>query len=222
MAIHISSTSIARAWEASLPLFLDDQLLVAFSSQRGPCREIADVVVEAPFQADSDCASALYPPEYSGLIDTYAAGFLGEAPAEESNVSRRLYKWKKRGDSDSLNQVERAIGLLRAHENTRFNILGFWDPTVDPDLPNPVSPIACNFRLRSGTLDATLVARTVDAWLGAFPMFIALSRLTRYVASRSQVNLGVFTAVMFSYHVYDLDLPIVREAAHNVTVKGKE
>jgi thymidylate synthase len=177
------------------------------------------VVIEAQLAEGTEPPSPHYPTAYEEVISTYAAGFLGRSPSEHSTVSRRLFHWPNRPEGE-IDQVDRAANVIRSQRNTRFNILGFWDPALDPDLPNPVSPLSCNLRLRAGILDGTLVARTVDAWLGALPMFIALSGLVNHLAARTGTRPGAATILLLSYHVYELDLPVVRATAQDLAVTG--
>jgi hypothetical protein len=220
MAQLIRASSLAAAWEQSLALFLLDREMTVFTSERGPCREVPDVVIEAPLVEGPEPPSPHYPTAYEEVISTYAAGFLGRAPSEQSTVARRLFHWPNRPQGE-IDQVERASEVISSRSNTRFNILGFWDPALDPDLPNPVSPLSCNLRVRAGTLHSTLVARTVDAWLGALPMFIALSGLVNHLASRTGTRPGSATILLLSYHVYELDLPVVRATAQDLMGTGQ-
>jgi hypothetical protein len=213
VSAQITGASLGEVWENSLALFATGEG-ERFASQRGPCSEVSDVILQAPVGDPAQDISSMYPREFVALVDTYARGFL---PSREplSTVSRRLYHWPHITDDGhaELDQVARLVDQLRTNPVSRFNVVGLWDPATDPSLQNPVSPITCNFRLRHGQLDGTLVARTVDAWIGAFPMFVGFARLLRYVASRIEATAGRALFHVFSYHVYDMDLPVVRRAA---------
>lgn len=215
MVSLVSADSIAGVWEKSLRLFEDDRDLVRFDSQRGPCIEAADVVLDAGVVSTGQDISDLYPAAFHPLVESYAAGFLDSPPGNNATVSDRLYRWPRAGAGDqptSLNQVDRAIALLRETPNTRYGIIGFWDPSRDSYLANPVAPLVGHLRLRSNGLCGTLVARTMDAWLGGFPMFVGFAELLRKVARAVDAHPGRACFVLGSYHVYEMDLPVVRAA----------
>lgn len=210
----IESDSIARAWELSLSVFADDHDLNRFDSTRGPCVEFEDLLIQSDAPSLAPQVSRFYRAAFLPLVESYAAGFLGEDAGRDSTVAKRLYSW---GGSSGLvrndagvDQVRRAARLLRDEPSSRYNIVSLWDPAVDPELSNPVSPLICYFRIRGGTLRSTLVARTVDAWLGAFPMLIGFSRLHEALADEVHVVPGRIAFAILSYHVYEMDLPILR------------
>jgi len=208
--VHIEAKTIADAWHASLQAFLGEEHLNRYDSMRGPCSEAQDVLIRVADPSVLDL-SADYPLELTALVDAYAAGFLGHVDVRGSTVAERLYSWGSRVVGGAgINQVARAEESLRTSPASRFTILGFWDPAVDPGLENPVSPLIASLRVRNGALTSTLVARSVDAWLGAFPMLVGFSALLRSISERTHLELGVGTFLFLSYHLYDIDLPIVR------------
>jgi Thymidylate synthase len=217
MSRIIVADSLANAWEKSLAVFSDDHGLNRFDSTRGPCVEFENIVIHATDAAAVPQVSPVYQRQFLPLIDSYADGFLGKPSARSSTVSQRLYSWgaaaEQRHLSGPLDQVERAEHFLVDHPESRYNVLSLWDPSVDPDLRNPVSPLVAYLRLRSGRLRSTLVARTVDAWLGAFPMFVGFARLNERLAIKTGSKVGSISFFVFSYHVYEMDLPLLRSMA---------
>jgi len=55
------------------------------------------------------------------------------------------------------------------------------------------------------------MVRTVDAWMGAFPMFVGFAALHRSLAESTGRGIGGVSFFVLSYHVYELDLPMVTE-----------
>lgn len=214
----IDRNSINDAWEATLDLFKDASALNRFDSMRGPCVEVEDLLIKIRHPRHNDTISSLYPSAFESFVDTYTAGFLGAEAAERSTVSQRLYAWKLRQDLKesirvrTLDQISRAVKSLREHPESRYNIVGFWDPQIDPELPNPVSPLAAYFRVRSQTLHSSLMVRSVDAWLGAFPMLVGFSKLHAKLAEMTKNDVGSVAFFILSYHVYEMDLPVIQTA----------
>lgn len=211
MAELISGDSIARAWEKSLALFDSSSGLVRFNSQRGPCVELQDVLFDVKLSAPENDISPWYPVEFHSLADGYSSGFLNEEPGSDSTLAERLYRWESRpGSGEKINQVDHAVRLLIDHPNTRYNVLSFWDPRTDVRIANPVSPLAAHLSMRQSRLSGTLFARTVDAWLGGIPMFVGFARLVRRLAAEVHAEAESMRILVGSYHVYEMDLPILQ------------
>ena len=209
-SVHVEADTIAEAWHASLGAFLEEAELYRFDSIRGPCSEALDVVmgVKRPLVGD---VSADYPAELIAVVEGYAAGFLGDRAVRGSTVADRLYSWgSQEVDGPGIDQVARVEEALRSSPASRSTILSFWDPAIDPSLENPVSPLIASFRVRDDAIVSTLVARSVDAWLGAFPMMYGFSGLLGRLSENVGVLAGQATFMFLSYHLYDVDLPIVR------------
>jgi len=101
--------------------------------------------------------------------------------------------------------------MIRESPDSRFTVVGFWDPDIDPFLPNPVSPLNAAFRVRNDVLNASLSVRSVDAWMGGFPMLVGFAGLHEKLAQAGGYKTGGCTYFVLSYHIYEIDLPIVTE-----------
>ena len=101
--------------------------------------------------------------------------------------------------------------MIQESPDSRFTIVGFWDPDIDPFLPNPVSPLQAAFRVRNGFLNASLSVRSVDAWMGGFPMLVGFAELHHKLATSGRYKTGKSTYFILSYHIYEIDLPMVME-----------
>lgn len=207
--MEVSGHTIAEAWHASLAAFEATGELTRYDSLRGPCTDVQDLVLQVEDVSAQPILSDSYPQDLHALVDLYKSAFLDEAEVDGATVRDRLYNWGANGDSTGLDQVTRAVNALRESPGSRFTILTFWDPIVDPELENPVSPLIASLRARGGQLRATLVARSVDAWLGAFPMLAGFGALLEKVSEGTGLTLGRTTYLFLSYHVYDVDLPIL-------------
>lgn len=209
--MHVEANTIPDAWHESLRAFVHQPNLVRYDSMRGPCNEAQDALIRIRRPLAEPMISEHYPAELRSLVDAYTAGFLNDPNVHGSTVSERLYRWGRHARGGAgINQVARAEVALRNEPESRFTILTFWDPAVDSGLENPVSPLVASLRVRDGALASTLTARSIDAWLGAFPMFVGFASLVREVATRVELEPGPATYLFLSYHLYDIDLPVVR------------
>lgn len=207
--IPIEAENLPQAWRASLAAMIHADDLARIDSARGPCVEARDVVIRVGEPTAEPMIDDMYPTELHPVVDAYAAAFLGSSEVKDATVRERLYRWPAQGSDQVIDQVTRAEKHLRESPNSRFTILGLWDPSVDPALANPVSPLVASFRVHGSTLTGTLVARSVDAWLGAFPMFVGFASLMQNLSERAEFTAGAATYFFLSYHLYDIDLPVV-------------
>jgi hypothetical protein len=213
----ITADSIARGWEESLLLFGASGSLIRFNSQRGPCVEVQNILFDIKLTDPEHDVSSWYPAEFHSLIDGYASGFLNKSPGRDSTLAERLYRWESGPDGPHpIDQVDRAARLFAEHPNTRYNVLSFWDPARDADLTNPVSPLVAQLQMRHDELSGTLFARTVDAWLGGFPMLVGFAQLVRRLSADTGARPGSMRVLAGSYHVYEMDLPILRSIGGTV------
>lgn len=212
----IETNSIDEGWLKSLQLFDDPIRLNRYDSMRGPCIEFEELVLKIKKPNVKFAIPPHYPIEFRSLIERYTDGFLGNPGAEKSTVSERLYRWPIKQNTILLNQISMVTKTLKSKPESRYNIVGFWDPERDPQLKNPVSPLLAYFRVRSEHLHATLTVRSVDAWLGALPMFIGFARLHQKLADDTENRLGTITFFILSYHVYEMDLPVVQNISQSM------
>lgn len=213
----IWADNLATAWEQSLALFRNGELLNRFDSRRGPCVEIEDLAIQVNTPLAAPQISSLYPATFRPFIEVYADSFFGQNETEASTIAQRLYRWPRRprGGTDRpveakyLDQLAQTKKLLEEQPESRYNIVGFWDPDIDTEIDTPVSPLTASFRVRGGTVHSTLCARSIDAWLGGPPAMIGFTRLHAHVAQESGLRVGFVTFFFLSYHIYEMDIPII-------------
>jgi thymidylate synthase len=214
----IEKDSTSQAWIESLKLFTTSAQLNRFDSRLGPCVEVEDLLIKVRRPRSNEDLGHLYQHTISSIIDSYGNGFLDPNNIENSTNSKRLYAWKKgvrqaegQVDESSLDQISRVVDRLKNEPESRYNIVVFWDPEIDWTHPNPVSPLTAHFRIRSKRLHSTLAVRSVDAWLGALPMFMGFTRLHERLARRSNYEVGTVSFFTMSYHIYEMDLPMIQD-----------
>ena len=109
---------------------------------------------------------------------------------------------------DTHNQLQQVITILYKDPNSRQAIIQIWD---DKDLMRVTKDKACNmsivFSLRNNNLNMTVYNRSNDMIWGAYGAnAVQFSIIQEYVAACLNVNIGTYTQVSNSYHVY-LDGP---------------
>lgn len=106
-----------------------------------------------------------------------------------------------------FDQIEHCINLLRADPDTRRAVLQIWDARYD--LGNTASKdLPCNdmvmLKVREGALNIMVCNRSNDIVWGKYGAnVVQFSMLQEYMAARLGVNVGRYTHVTDSFHVYD-------------------
>lgn len=104
-----------------------------------------------------------------------------------------------------VDQLKKVVQLLDEKPDTRQAVLSIWDPTAD--LGATTKDMPCNdllmFNLRDDTLHMTVLCRSNDVILGAYGAnVVQFSVLHEWVAAALNVNIGTYTQVSNSFHVY--------------------
>lgn len=102
-------------------------------------------------------------------------------------------------------QIELAINKLKNDRDTRQCVLSIWDPAEDwkssKDIP-------CNdtimLKIRDGKLRMTVCNRSNDVIWGTYGAnVVQFSTLLCYIAGRVGVDVGAYTQISDSFHVYE-------------------
>lgn len=115
----------------------------------------------------------------------------------------RLRRWF--GSMDEIDQIERAIELLKRDPTSRQCVLSIWDP--DADLGAKTKDMPCNdllmFKIRRGKLNLTVANRSNDVVWGCYGAnVVQFSMLLMYMAARLGVGVGTYCQQSDSFHVY--------------------
>jgi thymidylate synthase len=107
------------------------------------------------------------------------------------------------------NHIRKIIDELKLHPNSRQMWLPVWKQEMDEDRRGkrrvPCS-LGYHFLKRNGKLNITYVMRSCD-FATHFPNDIALAALLQdYVAEHTDSEIGTFTHIVFSLHVYQLNV----------------
>ncbi|MDQ5825275.1 MAG: thymidylate synthase [Chloroflexota bacterium] len=207
----MSKSTISQAWVESLNLFFRAKEPYRFDSSMGPCIELDDVLLEISSPLRSPQVSNLYPEQYRPLIEDFTDKLAHKQEGRVSATNARLYAWPM-PDNKTLDQVATQLAHLEENPETRHCTIAFWNPALDNFSETPVSPLLANYRFRSGKLHSTVVARSVDAWIGALPIIIAFANLQDQLAQAASMQVGPLRFLALSYHLYETYVPVVASA----------
>jgi thymidylate synthase len=111
-----------------------------------------------------------------------------------------------------VDQLERVCAALERNTQTRQAVLQLWDPKTDIPLVDgsPTSAdIPCNIssmlKIRNGRLFWTQIMRSNDLYRGTPYNFVQFTILQEVIAGWLNVDLGPYTHLSDSLHVYDAD-----------------
>jgi hypothetical protein len=115
------------------------------------------------------------------------------------------YGYRLQGNGFSQDQLELAISMLKYEPTTRRVAAQIWDQHLDLGVQNPDIP--CNmiltFKIRSGRLNMTVFCRSNDMIWGAYGAnAVQFSMIQQYVAAGVGVEVGEYTQISDSFHVY--------------------
>jgi thymidylate synthase len=105
--------------------------------------------------------------------------------------------------------IDYCINELRRDPNSRRAVISVRDNEADTRTDDPACLQSISFRLRNGKLACAAVFRSNDAVKAAFMNMFALVCLQERVANELGVEVGEYTHVAFSYHVYSQDYALL-------------
>ncbi len=128
-----------------------------------------------------------------------------------------------------MDQVERAYKALCASPGSRQIALQIWDPRVDlPDIfGDPTNQdIPCNMssllKIREGKLDWTQIVRSNDLFRGVPYNFVQFSTLQEIFAGWLGVEVGSFTQLSDSLHLYQRDYAATQNSTPIVVLSNSD
>jgi len=210
--LAISAPNAAEAWEQSLLAFLNHELKLQDGGQiGGPFLELPNTILNIDFPLAEPQVSQAY-----AFPDTLFRFFAPDMNRyrEANLVHERMQRWPT--ESKVIDQLGYILRLLRRSIGSRRAVMVLWDPIVDPHEDDAIAPCLAQFRFVDNGLtrglDLTLILRSCDAWVGAPVDLVAFSSLLEYVSSQLDVEVGRLIYHVVSYHLYQNDVPAVRQA----------
>ena len=113
-----------------------------------------------------------------------------------------------------IDQLDRAFNALSINKDTRQIVLQIWDSTIDlPDTDGKpqAEDIPCNIcsflKVRKNKLEWMQICRSNDLFLGVPHNFVQFTCLQEIIAGWLNVDIGSYTHLSDSLHIYQKDLP---------------
>lgn len=115
------------------------------------------------------------------------------------------YRLRNHFYDGTIDQLTTVIEKLRADNDTRQAVLAIWDPVADLSYKGKDTP--CNdlifLKIRDGKLEMRVCCRSNDAVWGAYGAnVVQFSTLQEFIAGAVGVEVGPYTQISDSFHVY--------------------
>lgn len=146
------------------------------------------------------------------IIDYWNPAYKKYAADANSDIYHGAYGYRLK-HYNGLDQLERAYNALKNCPENRQTVLLYWDPLQDIPLENGNSQsrdIPCNIcsmvKIRNGKLEWTQVMRSNDIYKGLPYNLIQFTSMQEILAGWLNVDIGNYTHISDSLHIYDQDL----------------
>jgi thymidylate synthase len=214
--------SLDQAWQNALGNVLDYGLSV--TSRNGGSKELIGYafVVEDPRRRVLTNARRKMTRAYAAAEtlwylsrETDVERLLAYAPqyARFADANRQAHgayggRWARNADKD---QVDSALEILSTHENSRQCVVSMWRPhDLDVALTKECKDVPCTLNMqffkRDDSLHLQVTMRSNDLWLGTPYDCFAFMTVQHLMANALELQLGTYTHVVGSIHVYDKDI----------------
>lgn len=114
-------------------------------------------------------------------------------------------------DGEEIDQLARAIELIKTKPDSRQNIVSAWNVADIPRMALPPCHAFYQFDVTDGRLSLQLYQRSADMFLGVPFNLLSYSLLTHMVAQQTGLEVGKFVWTAGSAHIYTNHLVQVRE-----------
>jgi thymidylate synthase len=101
-----------------------------------------------------------------------------------------------------INQIQYCIDAIKECPHTRRAIAVTWKPWEDAGIHDPACLQNVWFSVIDGKLDMVAQMRSNDAFKAAFMNMYSFTDLQRYVAEQTGFEVGTYTHLANSYHIY--------------------
>lgn len=208
----VKAQTIAIAWELSIIKFLRHEHRIQNDAPRGTCQEVMNVAIEVTSPDQEPIIPTTY--QFTEIIDEYG-GWITKRSNIHNTAMERMYYWKKR-KKGYIDQEKSLCDHIIEKPTTRSAIISLWSPEDASSERICVSPITIATTMREGKLYVFVLARSVDAWIGAVPELVCMARWQKRIARKVNAELGSLYYHALNYHIYDADLPMVELAFRDV------
>jgi thymidylate synthase len=215
-SFSVSGLTIGESWDESIRRMLamrrDSELLVD-SLVGGPSIEASLVTIRvAEPLTEPRISSAFVDP---GLVDSYVEMLRARSPdvSTTKTLGDRIYAYQC-GNNKPIDQFRRVVDELKRDPGSRRAIIQLWDPASDlaaRGLSSPASHVFLQFTVRQEKVNLAAFSRSIDAWEGAVPNMLGFIALQERLARRLRLQVGWYSHVVVSYHLYLQHIPLATE-----------
>ena len=118
-----------------------------------------------------------------------------------------------------INQVEQIIDLLRKDKNSRRAVLNISDASINRITTKDMQcTIAIQFLIRKNKLNMTVYMRSNDVYFGLPYDYIFFESLHQYISSQLNINVGIYTHIVTSLHMYERDIEKFKTQKENIVL----
>ena len=211
--MEIYKKTIAEAWEASIyevvKCYLEKGELI-LTERDTTSIEIENMMIHIAEPMSEPRHSSIHPnPSY---LEAYSKNILDFK--YQKDVYSRIVKTGF-GETN-INQLDKAINLLKSNWYTTKAIITVFDPYIDTDSEHPPCTCLLQFLIRNKHLNLTSYFRSNDAWLCAHGDMLAMTNLQKKVADELEIEIGSYTHIAGCYHIYEYDIFAAYEKLKNV------
>lgn len=166
-----------------------------------------------PFFHFFECLWMLSGSNEGAFLDRFVRDFSSRYAEPESGRIWGAYghRWRRHFGID---QLDRAVELLRENPLDRRVVIAMWDPWIDlqseysTESRLPARDVPCNThiypRIVGGRLDITVMCRSNDVVWGAYGAnAVHFSFLQEYLAGRIGVEVGRYYQISNNWHLYE-------------------
>jgi thymidylate synthase len=216
VTISVCGSTIGETWEEGVrQLVTRDDLVTVDSEDGGPSVEAPLARLQVLEPDTEPQRSAIFPePE---LIESYADLLRepqGQTAEETKTIASRIYAYE-RPDGTRIDQLALCWKELEENPASRRAIIQIWDPASDlarEGTASPASHLLLQLTVREDRVHLSVVSRSVDAWLGALPNMLGFFSLQRKTAEKLGLEIGSYSHLIVSFHIYLRDIPAARAA----------
>jgi hypothetical protein len=187
-------------------------LAVRCETRHGVCFDMPGMTVRMLSTTNSAIPPSYCYPE---LVTDFRLRLSGAAD-QPSLIHDRLYAWDPAGAKHKpFDQLDHIHERLREDPQSRAAVFSTWRPELDIESDYPPGQVAGAFRQVGKELQLSLVARSVDVWVGLVPALMAFSQLLCSTADHLGMAPGALIYHCWSAHLYEIDYlrPGVRSGA---------
>lgn len=204
----LESPTIGRAWLGIASRILADGAAARWGVR--PTLEVPNITLHVARPAPSDALIERFAdPErlawmHANFTDFHRVAALGDA----ASYASRLFDYARSG----RDQLQWVVDRLRVDPERRDAVITTFEPLADTTYIPCVAML--DFWIPDDALDLVVFAHSIDFGTNGYGNLVELADLQHRVADQLGVPVGTLTMTIKSAHLYDPELPLMRDILH--------